>query len=148
MLEQNFRMIYLDQRGTSRSTSPADANYSMDRMVRDFDEVRVALGIRQWVTMGHSFGGILQVGYAKRHPEAIKGMLVINCGLNIRTSAAEVLPHACSLLGSVSPPACTNESAPLIERVSNVFGLLRERDLFWRLGYASLDAKKLMDTSF
>src|SRR5512140_1675554 len=35
MLEKHFKMIYLDQRGVARSTSPADANYSMDRMVQD-----------------------------------------------------------------------------------------------------------------
>ncbi|HWR51096.1 MAG TPA: alpha/beta fold hydrolase, partial [Bryobacteraceae bacterium] len=77
MLERNFQMIYLDQRGTSRSTSPPNGDYSMDRMVRDFEEVRVALGIHQWLTLGHSFGGILQVGYAQRHPEVVQGLLMI-----------------------------------------------------------------------
>src|SRR5690606_23519535 len=43
-LENNFTVIYLDQRGVGRSTSPADANYSMDRVTRDFEEVREALG--------------------------------------------------------------------------------------------------------
>ncbi|HWR52543.1 MAG TPA: alpha/beta hydrolase, partial [Bryobacteraceae bacterium] len=148
MLERNFQMIYLDQRGTSRSTSPPNGDYSMDRMVRDFEEVRVALGIRQWLTLGHSFGGILQVGYAQRHPEVVQGLLMINCGLNINAIAAEVLPHACSMLGAVPPRPCTDESARLIERVSAVFGLLRDRDLFWKLGYASLDKKKLMDATF
>jgi proline iminopeptidase len=33
-------MIYLDQRGISRSSSPASGDYSLDRMVRDFEEVR------------------------------------------------------------------------------------------------------------
>jgi proline iminopeptidase len=56
-LEQYFQMIYLDQRGVARSGSPADGNYSMARMVQDFEEVRLALGIDQWLTMGHSFGG-------------------------------------------------------------------------------------------
>ncbi|MDD5047097.1 MAG: alpha/beta fold hydrolase, partial [Bacteroidales bacterium] len=59
-LEQNFQMIYLDQRGVGRSTSPRDGNYSMDRMVCDFEEIRQALGLSQWLTLGHSFGGILQ----------------------------------------------------------------------------------------
>jgi proline iminopeptidase len=54
----------------------------MDRMVQDFEEIRAALGIRKWVTLGHSFGGILQVGYAERHPQAIKGMIMLNCSLS------------------------------------------------------------------
>jgi len=148
LLERNFQMIYLDQRGTSRSTSPATSDYSLDRMVRDFEEVRAALGIRQWLTLGHSFGGVLQVVYAQRHPGVVQGLLMINCGLNVRASAAEVLPHACSLLGPAPPKPCTDESAPLIERVSAVFRQLGDRDLFWKLGYASLDNKKLMDATF
>ena len=57
-LEKHFRMIYLDQRGVGRSTSPADGNFSMERMVKDFEEVREALGIGRWITLGHSFGGL------------------------------------------------------------------------------------------
>ncbi len=31
--------------------------------------------------LGHSFGGILQAGYAERHPQVIKGMIMLNCSL-------------------------------------------------------------------
>jgi len=67
-LEQHFQMIYLDQRGVGRSTSPNDQNYSLDRMVKDFEEVRILLGIEQWLTLGHSFGGLLQMGYVISKP--------------------------------------------------------------------------------
>lgn len=58
-LEQNFQMIYLDQRGVGRSSSPKDNNYSLKRIVNDFEELRNSLGIEQWLILGHSFGGIL-----------------------------------------------------------------------------------------
>jgi len=45
-LEQHFQMIYLDQRGVGRSSSPGDNNYSMERMIKDFEEVREYLGIK------------------------------------------------------------------------------------------------------
>ena len=86
VLEQHFQMIYLDQRGVGRSTSPKDHNYSMERIVKDFEEVRNSLGIKQWLTLGHSFGGILQMGYAERHPKIISGMLMINCTCLLYTS--------------------------------------------------------------
>lgn len=57
MLEKKYRMIYLDQRGAGRSTSPKDGNYSMDRMVRDFEEVRTVWGVEWWIMVGHSFRG-------------------------------------------------------------------------------------------
>ena len=78
-LEQYFQMIYLDQRGVGRSSSPTDGNFSMNRMVQDFEEVRKALGIEQWLTLGHSFGGVLQMGYATQQPESISAFLFINC---------------------------------------------------------------------
>ncbi|HEY1007460.1 MAG TPA: alpha/beta hydrolase, partial [Sphingobacteriaceae bacterium] len=56
MLEEKFRMIYLDQRGVSRSGSPANKDFSLERMLKDFEEVRQALGIKKWIVMGHSFG--------------------------------------------------------------------------------------------
>ncbi len=90
MLEWHFRTVYLDQRGVARSTSPADGNYSMDRMVADFEEVRVALGIERWLTLGHSFGGILQMGYVLRHPEAIRGMMGQSTGPQLRPEPQRV----------------------------------------------------------
>jgi proline iminopeptidase len=77
-LEQNFQMIYLDQRGVGRSSSPGNNDYSMERMIKDFEEIRVSLGINQWLTLGHSFGGILQMGYMISHPNSIRGMIFIN----------------------------------------------------------------------
>ena len=148
MLESKFRMIYLDQRGTCRSTSPKDGNYSMDRMVRDFEEVRTALGIEQWITMGHSFGGILQMGYARRHPEVIRGMIMINCSLSMEESLREAIPKACELLGITDIKPYTDGTIPLLDGIQNLYGELREKDLFWKMGYASLENKQLMDASF
>ena len=38
--ERHFTLIYLDQRGTGRSTSPSNGDYSMKRMAEDFEQVR------------------------------------------------------------------------------------------------------------
>ena len=84
-------MVYLDQRGVGRSSSPKDGDYSMDRMVKDFEEVRTALGIPQWVTMGHSpWGAVMQMGYAKCHPEIVKGMIMLSCGYNLNELATKL----------------------------------------------------------
>ncbi len=137
MLEKHFRMIYLDQRGAGRSASPKDGNYTMDRIARDFEEVRAALGINQWITLGHSFGGILQVGYAQRYPAATGGMIMLNCSLNLVVSVKEVLPRACAFLEPKEPGPCPDPTKPQVEQLMSVYGKLRERDLFWKMGYAS-----------
>ncbi|MGD0113431.1 MAG: alpha/beta hydrolase [Armatimonadota bacterium] len=148
MLERNFQMIYLDQRGSGRSTSPKDGDYSIARLVEDFEEVRLALGIKQWVTLGHSFGGILQMAYAQRHPQVITGMVMLNCSLDLEESLRGWIPKACELLGITDPKAYTDEAVPLLDRVGDLVGKLKEKDLFWKLAYASQESEKTMDATF
>jgi len=146
MLEKRFRMIYLDQRGVARSSSPKDGNYSMDRMAQDFEEVRAALHIETWITLGHSFGGLLQVGYAQRHPQVIAGMIILNASLNLTRSMAEALPKACELLGDDS--FCTDTTRPAAQRWMSATGKLREKKIFWKMQYASRDNERRMAATF
>jgi len=129
-LEKHFRMVYLDQRGVGRSSSPKDGNYSMERMVRDFEEVREALGIKSWLTLGHSFGGILQMGYIERYPAATKGILMINCTLSMEESFRNSwIPQACELLGIENPIPVSGDTVKLLDRFTGVIGKLTEKGL-------------------
>lgn len=148
-LEQHFQMIYLDQRGCCRSTSPKDNNYSMERMVKDFEEVRTALNIEKWIIMGHSFGGILQVGYALRHPDVIKGMVIINGTLNWKESfETGFCPYACSVLGIADKAPCTNDSVLFIDRFGSLIGQLNQKNLMWKMGYSSYENFEKMGATF
>jgi len=148
-LEQHFQMIYLDQRGVGRSTSPEDKNYSLERMVKDFEEVRTYLGIEQWIIFGHSFGGVLQMGYANRHPESIKGMLMINCTLNITQSYTESwCPKACEFLNITNIEPYLDESKPIMEGWGSLISQLKEKKLMWKMGYSSPENMALSNTMF
>lgn len=132
-MEQHFTVVYLDQRGVGRSGSPADDNYSMDRLAKDFEEVREALGFESWLTLGHSFGGILQMGYSERYPEAIKGMIMLNCTISLKESACESwLPKAAEFVGEQY--SCEGDSLPMPQRMNEFGGKLREKDIFWKMG--------------
>jgi len=148
MLERHLHMIYLDQRGVGRSTSPKNGDFSTERMVKDFEEVRNALGIRQWITMGHSFGGILQMQYARQYPDAIMGMIMINCTLNIAESGMSALPKAFEFLSEPEMQRYMNDSIPLGERINKIYGRLREKHLFWKMGYAFKSSEDTMNASF
>lgn len=76
-------MIYLDLQGAGRSGSPASKDYSMDRMLHDFEEIWHHLGISQWLVMGHSFSGTLLSAYGLTYPEALRGLMMFNCTLNL-----------------------------------------------------------------
>lgn len=142
-------MIYLDQRGCCRSTSPKDRNYTMARMVEDFEEVRKDLGIDKWIIMGHSFGGLLQMGYAQLHPDVITGMIMMNCTLNWEESFDEgFCPKACSLLGIIDNRPYTNDSVFFLDRFSALIKQLNKKNLMWKMGYASHDNYKTMSVTF
>ena len=149
LLEAHFTMIYLDQRGVSRSTSPQDHNYSMERMVKDCEEVRAALGIDRWLTMGHSFGGLLQIGYALSNPQSIIGMIMLNCGVSLTDCfTLSWMPKACEFLGINDTTPYTDAARPVIERLSDLGRQLRERDLFWKMSYAAQESIAVMNASF
>ncbi len=148
-LEQHFQMIYLDQRGVCRSSSPEDHNYSLDRFIKDFEEVRVALGIKQWITLGHSFGGILQMAYAESCPQSNIGMIMINCTLSMKRSFCESwLPKASEFLGIENRSSDVNDSIPLTDQWMALIGKLNEKGLMWKMAYASQENDRLMNATY
>lgn len=148
-LEQHFQMIYLDQRGVGRSGSPKDQNYSMDRMVQDFEEIREELGIKEWITLGHSFGGLLQMGYAQREPESIKGMIMINCALNMKQSYTDSwAPKACEFLNINDIKPLLDESKPIVLRWESLITQLNEKGLMWKMGFSSPENMAKMNATY
>ena len=133
MLEKRFTMVYLDQRGVCKSETPKNDDFSFARQIQDWEEVRQALGIDHWLLMGHSWGGILMMGYWKAHPNVIDGMMFINCTLSRDTSFVDSwLPRALSILGDTASPVAKDESRPLKERMMVVFPQLND-DNRWML---------------
>ncbi len=148
-LEKHFNMIYLDQRGVGRSGSPEDGNFSLERMVQDFEEVRESLGIQKWFTMGHSFGGILQTGYSERHPDVMLGMIMVNTSLDMQDSFRRSwCPKASEFLGLPEPLQCLDESTPLFDRWGELIGMLNENDLMWKMGYMHPESIRKMNRTY
>ena len=148
-LEQRFQMIYLDQRGTGRSTSPENKDYSMGRMIEDFEEVRESLGIDQWLTMGHSFGGLLQMGYTYVIPNSVKGMICINCTLSMEDSFGKSwLPKAIELIGADVPEVGIDTSLSVYERMSAVIPVLSQKGIMWKLFFADEQNSRKMNETY
>jgi len=76
-LEDAFTMVYWDQRGAGRSYAPTipPETMTIDRFVADLDELvdalRARFGGRKVILLGHSWGSVLGVLYARRHPEKV-----------------------------------------------------------------------------
>ncbi len=139
IFERDVLMVYLDQRGCGRSGNATTGDYSLQRMLRDFEEVKAALGFKQWMVMSHSFGAIMATAYASRYPQSVKAMVYLNGTVNVDSSATGGIQFAIQLLrekGKVYPEL-SNDSIPLLQRWGQAFGKLKEEDLFYRLMFQS-----------
>ncbi|KAA2236319.1 alpha/beta fold hydrolase [Salinarimonas soli] len=80
-LERHYLVVSWDQRGTGRSLSPSIPPQSMtvDRIMGDLDElvgyVAARFGHERVVLLGHSWGTVIGLLYAHRHPERVAAYL-------------------------------------------------------------------------
>jgi proline iminopeptidase len=148
-LEQKFTMIYLDQRGVARSSGTEESDYSMERLVKDFEEVREYMGIETWHTLSHSFGGLFQMGYALKHPEVIEGMIMINAALNMQECfETSWCPKALEFAGMDNNAICTESDTHFVVRWHKVIQLVQEKNVFWKMGYTKEENMQIMNASF
>jgi proline iminopeptidase len=72
-----YRIVLVDQRGCGKSTPFADLtdNTTWDS-VRDFERVRMRLGIKKWQVFGGSWGSTLSLAYSQVHPERVTELVL------------------------------------------------------------------------
>jgi proline iminopeptidase len=145
LIEEKVQMIYFDQRGSGRSDSAHNRDYSLNRMVQDMEELRAHLRIRKWAVMGHSFAGILLTQYATTHPGQVASLLYINCTLNMQASMQSHLDFGIKEL-ELKDPDLHNVSLPLNERVWKVHDQLTQRNLWYKLMYRNAYEKQYNDS--
>ena len=124
MLEKNFSMVYLDQRGVSRSGSPQNKDYSLERMLKDFEEVRTALGIKKWIVLGHSFGAGIQTAYAHKYPASVSGMIMLNGTVNIEESLKSTFAYTKKRVTTEQYEKLEATDGPLMNRMYSAMQLL------------------------
>jgi proline iminopeptidase len=68
-LAQDAQVVYLDHRGQGRSDKSTPERWTLDQWADDLRGFCDALGIEKPVVLGNSFGGMVAMAYAIRHPE-------------------------------------------------------------------------------
>lgn len=82
-----FRLVQLDQRGCGDSTPHAgDLATALDaittpHLVADLERLRGHLGVDRWLVWGASWGACLGLAYAQRHPDRVRGMILLSTAL-------------------------------------------------------------------
>lgn len=80
-LQQDFRCIVPDHIGCGFSDKPDDSQYAytLKSRIDDLEALLNSLGINKDITLVvHDWGGAIGMGYAARHPEAIKKLVFLN----------------------------------------------------------------------
>ncbi|WP_415920232.1 alpha/beta fold hydrolase [Tateyamaria sp. SN6-1] len=63
-----YQVVYVDHRGCGRTHAPRDT-WRLDQWADDIDAFCTALRIERPIVLGQSFGGMVAMHYAARHPQ-------------------------------------------------------------------------------
>ena len=78
-LKNDFRLIYYDQRGRGRSAENVRPDQvSLISELDDLDRVRQHFQLDSMVLLGHSWGSVLALEYALRHPTRVSHLILMN----------------------------------------------------------------------
>lgn len=82
MLEfaKDHRIIFYDQRGSGKSldTKLTPSFINMNQFVQDLETVRMRFGLKKFVLLGHSWGGLLAMNYAIKYPDKLSALILLN----------------------------------------------------------------------
>lgn len=85
-LGKSYKCILVEQRGIGRSTVPKydTSTISLDKTINDLELLRKHLGIKDWIVLGHSCGGLNASKYAVSYPASISALILVETiGLNL-----------------------------------------------------------------
>lgn len=115
-----YRIVLFDQRGCGRSTpSAADpatdlTTNTTDHLLADMELLRERLGIERWLVWGGSWGAVLGLVYAERHPDRVSEIVLTAIATGGRAET-DLLTRG---LGVVFPEAWARfrDAVPVAER--------------------------------
>lgn len=78
LVDAGFRVAFWDQRGVGASEPVPAAAQTLEGQVADLDALRAALGARDLVLAGQSWGGLIAIRYAVDHPDRARALLLLD----------------------------------------------------------------------
>jgi proline iminopeptidase len=76
-LAERLQLVYFDHRGQGRSARGDAARYTLDENVKDMEALRLHLGLGPIVSIGTSYGGMVAMAHAARHPKSVSHLVLI-----------------------------------------------------------------------
>jgi proline iminopeptidase len=99
-LMRSNRLIFIDERGSGKSSKLADPHqYTVANMVEDIENVRQALALGKISLLGHSYGGVLAQAYALKYQQNLSHLI-----LGSTFASTKELNAALAKMKSAMPP--------------------------------------------
>jgi len=76
-LSDRLQLVYFDHRGQGRSARGDIAKYVLDENVEDMEALRLHLGLGPIVSIGTSYGGMVAMAHAARHPASVSHLVLV-----------------------------------------------------------------------
>ena len=76
-LAERMQLVYFDHRGQGRSARGDPAKYTLDENVEDMEALRRHLGLGPIVSIGTSYGGMVALAHAVRHPASVSHLIAV-----------------------------------------------------------------------
>ncbi|GHF34331.1 proline iminopeptidase [Deinococcus metalli] len=149
------RTVYLDQRGSGRSgpledTEQGADTLDLDTLVGDVEALREFLGAERIVPLGHGFGALVALEYARRLPTRTERVIVVNPWVHFPALALTLLAEASARRGVAldDPAAQVRAGTPEGQhpavgaaRIEQAFSLLNARDLLNALHFRDASSR-------
>lgn len=153
------RVVYLDQRGSGRSGALEDTEQGadtldLDTLVADVEALREHLGFGSLVPLGHGFGALVALEYARRHPTRTARVVVVNPWVHFPELALTLLAEAAARRGQPldDPAAALRARTPEGEypavgaaRIEAAFSLVNARDLLNALQFRDAPSRMRLE---
>ena len=104
-LEQHFRVVAFDQRGTGRNSGSLPEGYTIGQMADDVLEVLDAAGIARAHFLGHAVGGLVGLELARRNPERLGRLVLVNAWAQVDRHTARCFDIRIGILHAQGPSA-------------------------------------------
>jgi proline iminopeptidase len=83
--QDGFEIIYYDQLGCGNSDIPDDTSlWTLPRYLQEVEDVRLALGLENFILYGQSWGGMLSIEYALHYQKNLRGLVISNMTAGIQ----------------------------------------------------------------
>ncbi len=110
-LAEHNQLVFYDQRSSGRSDIGDSTAFSLDQFVEDIDAVRAATGSQKVHLLGHSWGGLVAMRYALKHPDHLHSLMLVNTN----AASAEIQQGVLQRLQSRITPANRAEQTALLQ---------------------------------